>query len=653
MIRKVLIANRGEIARRVLRSCQAQGLATVAVYSDVDEHLPHVSEADESVRLGPARASESYLDTEKILAAARDSGADAVHPGYGFLSESADFVVACQKAGLIFVGPPAEAIELMGDKARARQRMADSGVPVLPGMDQPRADDATLREAAGDIGYPLLIKAVAGGGGKGMRIVHERDAFDAELAAARREARGAFGDDRMLLERYLPSARHVEVQIFMDRAGDAVHLYERDCSVQRRHQKIIEEAPAPGLSDDQREAMGAAAVRAAEAIGYEGAGTVEFLLAPDGGFFFMEMNTRLQVEHPVTELITGQDLVAWQLRVADGHPLPLAQAEIPLDGAALEVRAYAEDPARGFLPSAGTLTMADWPREQARVDTGFEEGDSVSDHYDPMVAKIIAHGSDRDRARRRLSRALRHTRLSGIRHNLDFLLRVLESAPFARAELDTRLLEVHTELLDAAEPAPELLLAAAIVLEQRARQSPNPDPWSALTGWRALGERRLTLRLGLAGETRLVSLVSRPATQWLEIDGSAREFAHRPTGGMDHVTVDDRSLTFRGAPSPEGQMLFVDARPWVVAVDPPLEQLESDDQRDAPFVAPMSGTLVACHVEVGATVDTGQAIITLEAMKMESTLHAPGPGQVMALPFSPGDSVREGDLLVEFEAEAS
>ncbi len=652
MIRKVLIANRGEIARRVLRTCREQGLATVAVYSDGDEQLPHVREADEAVRLGPARAAESYLDTDRILAAARDTGADAIHPGYGFLSENADFVEACQQAGLIFVGPPARAIRLMGDKAEARRRMADSGVPVLPGMDQPQADDASLRDAAGEVGYPLLIKAVAGGGGKGMRIVHDAESFDTELAAARREARGAFGDERMLLERYLPSARHVEVQVFMDRQGQAVHLYERDCSVQRRHQKIIEEAPAPGLSHEQREAMGAAAVRAAEAIGYEGAGTVEFLLAPDGEFFFMEMNTRLQVEHPVTELITGQDLVAWQLRVADGLALPLDQGEIPLEGAAMEVRVYAEDPARGFLPSAGTLTRADWPRAHARVDTGFEQGDTVSDHYDPMVAKIIAHGGDRAGARRQLGRALRQTRLTGIRHNLDFLLRVLESEPFAAAQLDTRLLELHGELLDVPEPEPKLLLAAAALSEQRRRQGPETDPWSSLTGWRPLGERRFTLRLALEDDTHLVSLVTRNDGHWLDIDGEAHAFGHRTTEGLDRIEVADQRLVFTSAPTSTGTVIFVDARPWAVAVDPPLEQLESDDRGDTPFVAPMSGTVVSCHVDAGETVDTGQAVITLEAMKMENTLHAPGPGTVTALPFGEGDSVREGDLLVEFEAEA-
>jgi 3-methylcrotonyl-CoA carboxylase alpha subunit len=653
MISKLLVANRGEIARRILRTCREQGVETVAVYSTVDADLPHVTEADEAVCLGPARAAESYLNTDKLLQAARETGAQAIHPGYGFLSENADFVEACHDAGLVFVGPSAESIRLMGDKAEARRRMADSGVPVLPGLDEPAADDDALRTAAGDIGFPLLIKAVAGGGGKGMRIVHAAGAFDEELAAARREARGAFGDDRVLLERYLPAARHVEVQVFADRQGNTVHLYERDCSVQRRHQKVIEEAPAPGLTPELREQMGAAAVRAAEAIGYEGAGTVEFLLAPDGHFYFMEMNTRLQVEHPVTEMITGQDLVAWQLWVASGEPLPMAQEAIPLKGAAMEVRVYAEDPAQGFLPSAGTLAHADWPRGLARVDTGFETGHEVSDQYDPMVAKIIAGGPDRDSARQRLCRALRRTRLSGIRHNLDFLLRVLESEPFAAARLDTRLLEYETGLTEVDSPDPGLLLAAAAADEYAQRASKATDPWSALTGWRGLGRRRFTLRLGLDSAVHLVSRIDDAHGVRLEIDGRIHDLGTGDRGGLTRLWLDDAVLDYTSARDDQRRLIFIEGRPWPVVVNPSLEQRENTDAAGQPFVAPMSGTVVACHVQPGTRVAMDEPVITLEAMKMETTLRAPAAGTVTALPHGEGDTVREGEILADFEADAT
>jgi 3-methylcrotonyl-CoA carboxylase alpha subunit len=651
MIHKVLIANRGEIARRIIRTCRQQQIATVAIHAENDTELPHVLEADEAVSLGDGRAADTYLNIDAVLQAARDTGADAIHPGYGFLSENAPFADACEQAGLIFIGPKADAIRLMGDKAAARQRMADSGVPVLPGLDEPGVDDDTLRNAAGDIGFPLLIKAVAGGGGKGMRVVHQAEEFDDALAAARREASAAFSDDRVLLERYLPRARHVEVQVFADTHGAAVHLFERDCSVQRRHQKVIEEAPAPGLSDTLRREMGEAAVRAALAIDYRGAGTVEFLLDPEGRFYFMEMNTRLQVEHPVTELITGQDLVAWQLRVADGQPLPCQQSELAIQGAAMEVRIYAEDPGQGFLPSSGLLVQADWPHAKARVDTGFEQGNLVSDQYDPMIAKIICHGPDRESARRRLCQALRETCLQGPRHNIAFLLQVLESDAFREAKLDTRLLEQHPGLLEIRQPDERLLLAAAILTLSDNREANSDSPWASLSGWRPLGERRYSMRLGLGSEAHLVSRVSQDRAEWLEIDGETLAFRWHPGKQLQQLVLGEQRLAFRTALDQERITVFVDGQPWPLELDPSPEHLVAADDEATAFAAPMSGTVVMHHVDAGTRVEAGTAVITMEAMKMEHTLRAPVDGRVVALPFAAGDTVTEGAVLAEFEAE--
>ena len=433
MFSKILIANRGEIAVRVIRACRELGITSVAVYSELDRNALHVRLADEAYALGGETAADSYLNTSAILDAIEKSGAEAVHPGYGFYSENADFARAITERGVTFIGPPPEAIEVMGDKAAARQLMAESGVPVLPGFDKEGASDSELTAAAAKVGFPLLIKAVAGGGGKGMRVVNGAEEFDEALAAARREASNAFGDDRVLLERYLATARHVEVQVFADNHGNAVHLFERDCSVQRRHQKIIEEAPAPGLDEATRDAFGHAAVQAAKAIDYRGAGTVEFLYAPpaadsdvDGGqFFFMEMNTRLQVEHPVTEMITGEDLVAWQLSVAAGEPLPKQQDQIQRHGAAMEVRLYAENPEQGFLPSSGLLRHLRWPHAQSRVDAGYEQGDRVDEHYDPMIAKLVTWGETRDEAADLQVAALDAFRIEGLGHNVDFLSAIM------------------------------------------------------------------------------------------------------------------------------------------------------------------------------------------------------------------------------------
>jgi len=642
----LLIANRGEIARRIIRTGRQLGLTTVAVYSDIDADAPHVREADLAMRLGPAPARDSYLNMEAVLAAARDSGADAIHPGYGFLSENAAFAEACADAGLIFVGPAPDSIRLMGDKAAARQRMADSGVPVLPGFDQEDADDATLKAEAERVGLPLLIKAVAGGGGKGMRAVQHAAEFDEALAAARREARNAFGDDRVLLERYLPSARHVEVQVFADQHGNTVHLFERDCSVQRRHQKIIEEAPAPGLSEQQRHDLGQAAVRAARAIDYRGAGTVEFLFSPEGEFFFMEMNTRLQVEHPVTELITGEDLVAWQLAVAEGRPLPKAQQELQVHGAAMEVRLYAENPYQQFLPSSGPLTHLRWPSE-VRVDAGVEAGDIVSDYYDPMLAKLIAHGDDRDQARRRLVRALDQLALSGPHHNGAFLRRVLCDPAFADADLDTRLLEHRPHLLQAEPEDPALLAVAAAALLAGTPPDSGDDPWTALNAWRPLGRRRTlvplrvdehALTVVLDDDRASVADHTAPWTLHRHDDRFDLHWGEHRLSGHALFSFDDRRLT-----------VFVHGQNYQIETHPARESERAGGAGD--FRAPMSGTIVTCHVAAGDPVDAGAAVITLEAMKMEHTLRASAPGTVRDFLVKAGDSVSEGTLLVDFETE--
>ena len=641
----LLIANRGEIARRIIRTGRELGLTTVAVYSDIDADAPHVREADRAVRLGPASARDSYLNIDAVLAAARDSGADAIHPGYGFLSENAAFAEACSEAGLIFVGPAPDSIRLMGDKAAARQRMAEHGVPVLPGFDQEGADDATLIAEAERVGFPLLIKAVAGGGGKGMRAVQRAEEFEEALAAARREARNAFDDDRVLLERYLPTARHVEVQVFADQHGNAVHLFERDCSVQRRHQKVIEEAPAPGLSEQQREDLGQAAVRAARAIDYRGAGTVEFLFSPEGEFFFMEMNTRLQVEHPVTELVTGEDLVAWQLAVAEGRPLPKAQQDLSLNGAAMEVRLYAENPYQQFLPSSGRIDQLRWP-DGVRVDSGVEEGDVVSDYYDPMIAKLIAHGDDRDQARRRLAQALDHLALTGVHHNAAFLRRVLLDEAFAAGELDTRLLEHRDYLLEPAGAAPEPLAVAAAALVASDREQAGGDPWRGLPAWRPLGRRRTLVPLRVDEhdftvvlDNELATVADRRAPYRLRRHGDRFEL----DWGEDRLS--GQALFFYG----RRLTLFVHGQDYRIETHPARESEHAGGADD--FRAPMSGTIVACHAAPDTPVAAGDAVITLEAMKMEHTLRASAPGTVRAFLVQAGDSVSEGTLLVDFETE--
>jgi 3-methylcrotonyl-CoA carboxylase alpha subunit len=535
MFEAILVANRGEIACRVIRTARWLGVRAVAVYSDADASALHVALADEARRIGPAPARDSYLRGERMIEAARLSGAQAIHPGYGFLAENAEFAEACREAGLVFIGPPAAAIRAMGSKSAAKRIMAEAGVPLVPGYHGEEQDADHLRIQAEALGYPVLIKASAGGGGKGMRLVHRPEEFAPALAAARRESLAAFGDDQMLLEKYLQRPRHVEIQVFTDRLGNAVYLFERDCSIQRRHQKIIEEAPAPGMTPELRAAMGQAAVEAARAIAYEGAGTVEFLLAADGSFYFMEMNTRLQVEHPVTEFVTGQDLVAWQLAVAAGEPLPAAQEELGLRGHALEARIYAEQPERDFLPAAGRLTHFRPPteNEHVRVDTGVRQGDAVGVHYDPLIAKLVVWDQDRPAAARRLRRALAAFQVVGVATNLEFLQAVGAYPAYLRGELHTDFVAEHREaLLAEPEPATDDILALAtfgVLLRAGARAAPagaapaaDPhSPWVLANGWRLNGEGQQQVTW-IDGERRIcVTARFRPPGYLLELPGGA------------------------------------------------------------------------------------------------------------------------------------
>ena len=659
---KILIANRGEIACRVARTARRLGVRTVAVYSDADAHALHVELCDEAYRLGPPPARESYLNGDAIICIARRSGAQAIHPGYGFLSENEAFAAACAQAGVVFIGPPPAAIAAMGSKSAAKSIMAKAGVPLVPGYHgDDQAPDLLAREAL-KIGFPVLIKATAGGGGKGMKIAGDADGFAAALASAQREARASFGDDRVLVEKYLTAPRHVEVQVFADTHGNAVHLFERDCSVQRRHQKIIEEAPAPGMTRDRRKAMGDAAVIAAKSIGYVGAGTVEFIAEQDGTFHFMEMNTRLQVEHPVTEMITGVDLVEWQLGIASGEALPKKQADLALSGHAIEVRLYAEDPDRGFLPSVGRLAHWRMPTQtpRIRVDTGVRSGDTVSPYYDPMLAKLIVWGEDRQRAREEMLAALGECQVVGVATNIAFLERLVAHEAFASGRLDTGLIDAHGgALFPVATPVPERALVAATLAEYAelvrtagasAASSGDPhSPWHATDAWWN-GSAARAIQLTFA-------------------DGEARHaIAVRPRGGgrvglrvgerevEASVTLDRARLTIAadGATFPADVVRVGDER-WVFAagvrrklvlVDP-LAHAGEDEAPDGHLMAPMSGTIVSVLVRPGEKVEKGKALIVLEAMKMEHTIAAPVAGVVTAVNFGVGDRVPEGADLVD------
>jgi 3-methylcrotonyl-CoA carboxylase alpha subunit len=663
MFGKILIANRGEIACRVIDTARRLGVKTVAVHSTADQNARHVRLADEAVHIGPAPARESYLVAQRILDAALATGAQAVHPGYGFLSENADFAEACQRAGVTFIGPPASAIRAMGSKSAAKALMGEAGVPLTPGYHGADQGPAVLQAAADRIGYPVLIKATAGGGGRGMRRVDAAADFPSALAACRREALQAFGDDRVLVEQYVLRPRHVEVQVFADQHGHCIHLFERDCSVQRRHQKILEEAPAPGMTPERRAAMGAAAVAAARAVGYVGAGTVEFIVHPDGRFHFMEMNTRLQVEHPVTEMITGLDLVEWQLRVAAGEPLPLRQEQVELDGHAIEARICAEDPERGFLPSTGRLVHLAQPEPSfhVRIDTGVEEGDEISPHYDAMIAKLIVWDRTREAALARLRLALAQYRVVGVENNVEFLARVAASPSFAGADLDTDLIEREKAVLFPAErqvPPEAWLLAALAELtrEQLGAGAPAGDrsPWAARDGWRLNHRATRTVSLRLGEVAKEVAVEYLGGGYLLGLDGRKVQASGSFEGhGRFLARLGERRVRAAVVLAGERRQVFFEGRTYPIACVSAAALAGERDDVVGGLTAPMPGKVVALLVEPGRAVDKGSPLLVLEAMKMEHTVLAPRAGVVKALRFGVGDQVTEGAELVEFEAPAT
>jgi 3-methylcrotonyl-CoA carboxylase alpha subunit len=665
MFKKILIANRGEIACRVIKTARRMGIATVAVYSEADANARHVRLADEAVLIGPAAARESYLKADRILEAAQQTGAEAVHPGYGFLSENEGFAEACAAAGIVFIGPPVAAIRAMGSKSAAKALMGKAGVPLTPGYHGDDQDPVHLKDEADRIGYPVLIKASAGGGGKGMRRVDHSADFDASLISCKREAKSSFGDEHVLIEKYVLKPRHIEIQVFGDTHGNVVHLFERDCSVQRRHQKVLEEAPAPGMTDVRREVMGTAAIEAARAVGYVGAGTVEFIANQDGSFYFMEMNTRLQVEHPVTEMITGLDLVEWQLRVANGEPLPLRQHELTIRGHALEARIYAEDPDNGFLPSTGRLIHLSPPptSDHVRVDTGVEEGDAITPFYDPMIAKLIVWGVDRPAALAQMHRALAEYRVVGVANNIAFLDRLVATPSFANADLDTGLIERESASLFAPRGAvpPEVWMLAAfaevrreamIAAKKASGTIDHQSPWRLLDGWRLNGRASRTLMLRVGDEVGSIGIASSGDGYEITVDGQ-RTFVRGSlaANGRIDAQLGERRVHADVVAVGTRRHVFVDGDAWPIDVDDILESGVRHDEAEGGLKAPMPGKVIALIATPGAVVEKGAPLLVLEAMKMEHTLTAPKKGTVRAFHYAAGDQVVEGADLVEFEAE--
>ncbi len=662
MFQKILIANRGEIACRIARTARNMGVQTVAIYSDADRDALHVKACDEAVYVGQSEPQHSYLDADKVLEIARQTQAEAIHPGYGFLSENAGFAEQCAKQGITFIGPTLEAIRAMGSKSAARHLMQGASVPVVPGYDGPEQSDATLIDHANKIGFPVLIKAVAGGGGKGLRVVETEREFVSALEAVKRESMGAFGDDAVILEKYLPDTRHIEVQVFADSFGAVVHLYERDCSLQRRHQKVFEEAPAPGLSDKLREQMTGDAINCSKAINYLGAGTVEFLLAPDDTFYFMEMNTRLQVEHPVTEMITGQDLVAWQLQVAAGQPLPLKQSQIAMQGHAIEVRVYAENPQQNFLPSIGQLAYLNAPKTNkgVRVDTGVAQGDFISPYYDPMIAKLICQGDDRVQALARLEIALGEYQLLGTKHNLNFLATLCAHTAVQQGGANTRFIDSHLDtLIQTTTSLNEgALVSAAVYFVQKqaqdmqAAQSLSADPWSPWAdsmGWRVGSdaaqsillqhlERQIAIkiwpspsrwRIETPDRAFEVKLLADAAPELrLELDGAIYDVVTVGADDCVDILFDKQSYHFER-----------------VNLGQPADALAGQMNN---YASPMPGKVIACHVKVGDAVNEGDQLIAIEAMKMEHAIVAAADGEIATLNFKVGDQVNEGDILLTF-----
>ncbi len=659
MFSKILIANRGEIACRIIQTAHRMGIRCVAVYSDADASARHVAMADEAFHIGPAPSSESYLRSEKIIEIAKQSGAQAIHPGYGFLSENTEFAEACEANGIVFIGPPSSAIAAMGSKSAAKAIMEKAGVPLVPGYHGKDQSHDLLRTEAEKCGFPLLLKAVAGGGGKGMRVVESMSEFDDALAAAQREAKNAFGNPDMLIERYLTQPRHVEIQVFCDQDGNGIYLAERDCSVQRRHQKVLEEAPAPGLTEETRKAMGEAAVRAAQAINYVGAGTVEFLYDVDGSFFFMEMNTRLQVEHPVTEMVTGQDLVEWQLKVAWGEPLPLSQDQVKTRGHALEARIYAEDPDQDFLPATGTLRYLSTPDESAhvRVDTGVTEGDEISIHYDPMIAKLIVWDETREQAVNRMVQALEQYRIAGLKTNIRFLHAAVDCQPFREADLTTNFISAHEELLfpkSRLDLDKALVLAAGFVLEQRKSVEPvTADPWSPFcrkNSWRMNSEYAQPLKLQVGEDIHELKILERDDRYQVFVGDSVYHLNAKLDDDYLQAVVNGHRISVHGNLHDDQLVLFYEGDTFKCTEYRETYGFE-EMAGEGSLAAPMNGAIVAVQAKVGDKVTAGQTLVIMEAMKMEHAIKAPADGVVSEIFFAEGDQVSEGAELIAIETE--
>ncbi|MEO6352591.1 MAG: acetyl/propionyl/methylcrotonyl-CoA carboxylase subunit alpha [Burkholderiaceae bacterium] len=679
MFSKILIANRGEIACRVAATARKMGIKTVAVYSEADANAKHVAVCDEAVLIGPAAAKESYLCADKIIAVALATGAQAIHPGYGFLSENSDFADACVAAGLVFIGPPGSSIRAMGSKSAAKALMETANVPLVPGYHGDNQDADFLQTEADKIGYPVLLKASAGGGGKGMRVIEKSSDFKAALASCKREAISSFGDDKVLAEKYLQRPRHIEIQVFADTHGHCVYLFERDCSVQRRHQKVLEEAPAPGMTAERRAAMGDAAVAAAKAVGYVGAGTVEFIANQDGSFYFMEMNTRLQVEHPVTEMITGTDLVEWQLRVASGEPLPLLQHQLKLHGHSIEARIYAENPEKGFLPSIGTLKHLHTPSAvtfelgaggaavagvpaAVRIDSGVRGGDTISPFYDPMIAKLIVWGEDRNEALARMAQALSEYQIVGLATNIAFLKRLIESKPFATADLDTGLIERNTDVLfPPAQPAslPVLALAAVSLVnsEKSSEKSAANDPFADTSGWRMNSMLQRTLHFA---DAALEDAHAQPLSVTYQADGwDVRLGTESVKAVLSAHDAHDMTLqlgqrTVRGSVVRDADVfhVFCGGSHTALNYNDPLAHAGEAEVDGGRLTAPMPGKVVAVLVEKGQKVKKGEALVIMEAMKMEHTIAAPADGLVEEVLYAIGDQVADGAPLLAFKAAA-
>jgi len=660
MFNKILIANRGEIACRVIKTARRMGIRTVAVFSDADRHALHVKMADEAIHIGAAPSKDSYLVGDKIMQAALKTGAQAVHPGYGFLSENAEFAKQCADNNIAFIGPPVTAIESMGSKSAAKTIMEKAKVPLVPGYHGDDQDAAILKKSADEMGYPVLLKAVAGGGGKGMRQVWQADEFEQALAQAKSESLASFGDDHMLVEKYLTQPRHVEFQVFCDQHGNGVYLFERDCSVQRRHQKVIEEAPAPNMSEALRKEMGEAAVRAAKAIDYEGAGTVEFLLDTDGSFFFMEMNTRLQVEHPITEMITGEDLVEWQLRVANGEQLPKPQEQLKMHGHAFESRIYAEDPDNDFLPTSGNLAFVKTPEENSnvRVDTGVIQGDDVSPYYDPMIAKLIVWDEDRPRALARMASALKQYRIHGVTTNIPFLYNLASCAPFMAADIDTGFIEKNQELLfikDNIDLENCLALIAVYLILSESPTSNEPSPWQRKNAWRLNQPNKHNHEI-IIGEQHFelnTQEHSSNANRVFEVHVNEQSFDVVATLNNEEISAEVNGHKQRAHIAKQGDSFTLFAEQGALSFE--LVKIDLGDANNesaqGDFSAPMNGTIVEIMVQPEEQVEQGSALLVMEAMKMQHTISAPSDGTVIELFCNQGDLVSGGDELLSFKAE--